>query len=62
MKTPLEKNRYIGIHQYFFSTSLVDPRVSPLLIDMITPNNYNLLKSDVIDFMIAKIKAKNIGG
>jgi hypothetical protein len=29
---------------------------------MITPNNYNMLKSDVIDFMIAKIKAKNIGG
>ena len=27
-------NRYIGIHQYFFAASLVDPRVSPLLIDM----------------------------
>jgi len=52
-------NRYIGIHQYFFAASLVDPRVSPLLIDMMTPDDYNMLKSDVIDFMIAKIKAKN---
>jgi hypothetical protein len=49
--------RYIGIHQYFFVASFLDPRVAPLLGDMMIPDDYNMLKSDVIDFMVIKIKA-----
>ena len=52
-------NRYIGIHQYFFVASFLDPRVAPLLSDMMTPDDYNMLKSDVIDFMVAKLKARS---
>jgi hypothetical protein len=49
--------RYIGIHQYFFVASFLDPQVAPLLGDMMTPDDYNMLKSNVIDFMVTKIKA-----
>ncbi len=48
---------YIGIHLYFFVASFLDPRVAPLLGDMMTPDDYNMLKSDVIDFMVRMIKA-----
>ncbi len=51
--------RYIGIHQYFFVASYVDPRVAPLLSDMMTPDDYNMLKSDVIGFMVAKLKSND---
>jgi hypothetical protein len=50
-------NCYIGIHQYFFVAAFLDPRVAPLLCDMMTTDDYNMLKSDVIDFMVTKIKA-----
>jgi hypothetical protein len=49
--------RYIGIHQYFFVASFLNPQVAPLLGDMMTPDDYNMLKSNVIDFMVTKIKA-----
>jgi hypothetical protein len=42
---------------YFFVASFLDPRVAPLLGDMMTPDDYNMLKSNVIDFMVTKIKA-----
>jgi hypothetical protein len=48
---------YFGIHQYFFVASFLDPRVAPLLGDVMTPDDYNMLKSDEIDFMVTKIKA-----
>jgi hypothetical protein len=51
--------RYIGIHQYFFVASYVDPRVAPLLSDMMTPDDYNALKSNVIDFMVAKLNSND---
>jgi hypothetical protein len=58
VKTPLEKYKcYIGIHQYFFVASFLDPQVAPLLGDMMTPDDYNMLKSDVIGFIVTKIKA-----
>ena len=50
-------NCYIGIHQYFFVASFLDPQVAPLLSDMMTPDSYNMLKSNVIDFIVAKLKA-----
>jgi hypothetical protein len=37
--------RYIGIHQYFFGASYLDPQVAPLLSDMMTPDDYNILNS-----------------
>jgi hypothetical protein len=50
--------RYLGIHQCFIVASFLDPRVDPLLLgDMMTPDDYNMLKPDVIDFMVTKIKA-----
>ena len=52
-------NRYIGIHQYFFVASFLDPRVSPLLSDMMIHDDYNMLKSDVIDLMVSKLKAND---
>ncbi len=51
--------RYIGIHQYFFGASSLDPQVAPLLSDMMTPDDYSMLKSDVIDLMVAKLKAND---
>ncbi len=42
-----------------FVASFLDPRVAPLLSDMMTPDDYNMLKSDVIDFMVAKLKARS---
>jgi hypothetical protein len=52
-------NRYIDIHQYFFVASFLDPRVSPLLSDMMIHDDYNMLKSDVIDLMVSKLKAND---
>jgi hypothetical protein len=34
--------RYIGIHQYSFVASFLDPRVAPLFGDMMTPDDYNM--------------------
>jgi hypothetical protein len=50
-------NPYIGIHQYFLVASFLDPQIAPLLGDMMTPDDYNMLKFVVIDFMVTKIKA-----
>jgi hypothetical protein len=41
----------------FFVASFLDPRVAPLLGDMMTPDDYNMLESNVIDFLVTKIKA-----
>jgi hypothetical protein len=51
--------QYIGIHQYFFAASILDPRVAPLLSEMMTTADYNQLKLDVIDFMVGMLKANN---
>ncbi len=48
---------YIGIHQYFFVASFLDPPVAPLLGDMMTLDDYNMLKSNEIALMVTKIKA-----
>ena len=53
-------NRYVGIHQFFFFAALLDPRVAPMLPEMMTPEDYQLLKSDIIDAMLAKAKAINV--
>ncbi len=51
--------RYISIHQYFSVASYVDPLVAPLLSDMMTPDDYNMLKSNAIDFIVAKLKSND---
>eukprot|EP00956_Cyclotella_meneghiniana_P040792 scaffold205154_cov36-Cyclotella_meneghiniana.AAC.1 len=47
-------NRYIGIHQFYFFAALLDPRVAPLLPDMLSEEDYDDLKKDVIDAMVDK--------
>ena len=50
-------NRYIGIHQYFFIAAFLDPRVAPMLPEMMTNADFEQLKSDIVDLMSAKAKA-----
>ena len=47
-------NRYKGIHQYYFFAALLDPRVAPMLAEMMSGEDYDNLKKDVINAMIQK--------
>ena len=49
--------RYIGLHQYFFFASFLDPRVLQILVDIMTNEDFQQLKDDIIDQMVAKSKA-----
>ena len=51
--------RYIGLHQYFFFASFLDPRVLLILVDIMTDEDFQQLKDDIIDQMVAKSKAMN---
>ena len=52
--------RYIGLHQFFFFASFLDPRVLPILKeDIMTDEDFDQLKEDIIDEMVAKFKAMN---
>jgi hypothetical protein len=53
-------NRYLGIHQYFMFASLLDPRVLPILSHIMTEADFQLLKKDIIDLMVAKAKKANL--
>jgi hypothetical protein len=46
----------IGIHQYIFVASILDPCVSEDLREMMTTEEYNQPKSDVIAVMVEKLK------
>jgi hypothetical protein len=37
-------NRYVGVHQYFFFASFLDPRVFPLFSEIISDDDFQMLK------------------
>ena len=49
-------NRYIGLHQYFFFAAFLDPRVLPILLDIITEEDAGQLEEDILDAMVARSK------
>jgi hypothetical protein len=49
-------NRYKGVHQYFMFASFLDPRVVPILSDILTQTDFNLLKSDILELMASQAK------
>jgi hypothetical protein len=51
-------NRYVGVHQYFFFASFFDPRVLPMLSDIITDDDFEMVKNDLIHLMVTKTKVK----
>lgn len=53
--------RYIGLHQYFFFASFLDPRVLPILVDIMTDEDFEQLKDDIVDQMVAKSNAMSQG-
>ncbi len=50
-------NRYVGLHQYFFFSSFLDPRTLPMLRIIITEEDYKRLKDDLILKMIELSKS-----
>ena len=63
------RNRYTGVHPYFFVASLLDPRIKALLsgdqegVDyMMLPEQYDELKADVVDHMIAQVHENRARG
>ena len=63
------RNRYTGVHPYFFVASLLDPRIKALLsgeqegVDyMMLSGQYDELKADVADHMIAQVHKNRSGG
>ncbi len=50
-------NRYVGIHQYFFIAAFLDPRVAPMLPEMMTNADFEQLNSVIVDLMSTKAKA-----
>jgi len=55
-------NRYVGLHQYFFFSSFLDPRILPILNVIMSETDYKRFKHDLIQKMIEKSKSleKNI--
>ena len=49
--------RYVGLHQYFFFASFLDPRVLPVLESIMTEEDYEEVKEHIIDKMIEKAKS-----
>ena len=56
-----DRNRYNGVHPYYFIAALLDPRTKNKLRGMMTAEQHDLLKSNVIDFMVATRK-ENLKG
>lgn len=54
-------NRYTGVHPYFILASLLDIRVKNLLCKMMVPGEYELLKKDLLSFMIAQLQGDKEG-
>eukprot|EP00956_Cyclotella_meneghiniana_P041903 scaffold244197_cov36-Cyclotella_meneghiniana.AAC.1 len=51
-------NRYKGLHQFVFFAGMLDPRVAPLLNnDIMTGDDYEMLKTDLVAAMVAQVKA-----
>ena len=50
--------RYKGVHQYFMFASFLDPRVLPILSDIMIQDDFHLLKSDALDLMVTQAQAK----
>ena len=65
------RNHYIGLHQYFFFASFLDPRVLPMLCKttmdgddivaepIMTDDDFAMLKEDILDAMVEKQKVMN---
>ena len=53
--------RYVRLHQCFFFASFLDPRAFPMLKEDATTNtDYEQLKKDIVDQIIAKSKAMSM--
>ena len=50
------RNRYNGVHPYFFNATMIDPRTKNKLRGMMTEEQYEMLKRDLIEFMVATRK------
>jgi hypothetical protein len=46
------RNRYNGVHPYYFIASLLDPRTKGMLPKLMSDDQFKLLKQDVIAFMV----------
>ena len=51
-------DRYKGVHQYFTFASFLDPSGLPVLSDVMTHDDFNFLKSDILDLMVTRAKAQ----
>ena len=46
------KNRYTGVHPYFFIAAYLDPRNKKALKNMMVPDQYNALEQMILDHMV----------
>ena len=53
-------NCYVGIHQYFFFATMLDPCIAPMLPEMMTPVDYDLLNSDIVGAVLVQAKVANV--
>jgi hypothetical protein len=46
------RNRYTGVHPYYFLAALLDPHMKAKLHQLMTNEQLDLLKKDLITFMM----------
>jgi hypothetical protein len=46
------RNRYAGVHPYYFLAALLDPHMKAKLPQLMTNEQLDLLKKDLITFMM----------